>query len=144
MINRSSKEEMQQVMKLADRILVVIEEDPYSYQDVMDALDSIKENYEKKGRDLLDHVSIQEVARFEGLLNAGALENNPSFLEESAPVEAGDLLWAFEKDKKTGSVTAIPMNGDRIVIHGKEEAEIFCEMLTGCFQGGGDSESAAK
>lgn len=66
MINRSSKEEMQQVLKLVDKILVVIEEDTYSYQNVMDALDAIKENYEKKGRDLLDHASIQEVARFGG------------------------------------------------------------------------------
>lgn len=64
MINRSSKEEIQQVMKLVDKILVVIEEDTYSYQDVMDALDSIKENYEKKGRDLMNHASIQEVASF--------------------------------------------------------------------------------
>lgn len=65
---------------------------------------------------------------------ADALENNFSFLEESAPIEAKAMKWVLEKDKKTGSVTAIPMNGDRIVIHGKEEAEMFCEMLTGCFQ----------
>lgn len=68
MINRSSKEEIHQVMKLADKILVVIEEDAYSYRDVIDALDSIKENYEKKGRDLLNHASIQEVASFGSLL----------------------------------------------------------------------------
>ena len=55
---------------LANKILTVIEvETDYSYQDVMRALDSIKKNYEKKGSDLLNSVSIQEVAKFGGLLN---------------------------------------------------------------------------
>ncbi|MBE7727303.1 MAG: hypothetical protein E7244_23800 [Enterocloster citroniae] len=65
---------------------------------------------------------------------ADALENNFSFLEGSALVEAGAMLWAFEKDEKTGSITVIPMNGNQMVIHGKEEAEMFCGILTGCFQ----------
>lgn len=71
-----------------------------------------------------------------GLLRqaADALENNFSFLEGSALVEAGAMLWAFEKDEKTGSITVIPMNGNQMVIHGKEEAEMFCGILTGCFQ----------
>lgn len=56
---------------------------------------------------------------------ADALENNFSFLEGSALVEAGAMLWAFEKDEKTGSITVIPMNGNQMVIHGKEEAEMF-------------------
>ncbi|MDM8295065.1 hypothetical protein QUW58_07690 [Enterocloster aldenensis] len=68
MIERSSEEEMHRVMKLVNKILVVIEEDTYSYQDVMDALDSIKENYEKKSHDFLNNVSIQEVASFGSLL----------------------------------------------------------------------------
>nr|DAG76368.1 MAG TPA: hypothetical protein [Caudoviricetes sp.] len=59
---------MHRVMKLVNKILVVIEEDTYSYQDVMDALDSIKENYEKKSHDFLNNVSIQEVASFGSLL----------------------------------------------------------------------------
>lgn len=44
------------------------------------------------------------------------------------------LLWAFEKDEKTGNVTIVPMNGGQIVIHGKTEAEMFCSILTQCFQ----------
>ena len=44
-------------------------ETDYTYQDVMRVLDSIKKNYEKKGSDLLNSVSIQEVAKFGGLLN---------------------------------------------------------------------------
>lgn len=55
---------------LTNKILAVIEvETDYTYQDVMRALDSIKRNYEKKGSDLLNSVSIQEVAKFGGLLN---------------------------------------------------------------------------
>ena len=68
MIERSSEEEMHRVMKLVNKILVVIEEDTYSYQDVMDALDSIKKNYKKKSHDFLNNVSIQEVASFGSLL----------------------------------------------------------------------------
>ena len=49
-------------------------------------------------------------------------------------ITAEKLLWAFEKDEKTGSVTIVPMNGEQIVIHGKTEAEMFCSILTQCFQ----------
>lgn len=44
------------------------------------------------------------------------------------------MLWAFEQDKETGVVTIAPMDGDKIIIHGKQEAEIFCNILTGHFQ----------
>lgn len=55
---------------LANKIIPIIEvETDYTYQDVMRALDSIKKNYEKKCSDLLNSVSIQEVAKFDGLLN---------------------------------------------------------------------------
>ena len=43
-------------------------------------------------------------------------------------------MWAFEKDEKTENVTIVPMNGEQIVIHGKTEAEMFCTILTQCFQ----------
>lgn len=43
-------------------------------------------------------------------------------LELSDPMVAEKLLWAFEKDEKTGNVTIVPMNGDRVVIHGKNGA----------------------
>ncbi len=52
----------------------------------------------------------------------------------SDPVIDSRLLWAFGQDEVTGSVTVIPMNGDRIIIHGQQEAEIFCNILAGCFQ----------
>lgn len=47
---------------------------------------------------------------------------------------AEKLLWAFDKDEKTGNVAIVPMNGEQIVIHGKTEAEMFCSILTQCFQ----------
>jgi len=47
---------------------------------------------------------------------------------------AEEFLWALEQDKKTGFVTMVPMNGERIVIHGKQEAEMFCNALIQCFQ----------
>ena len=65
-----SHEEEVKMATLTNKILAVIEvETDYTYQDVMRALDSIKKNYEKKSSDLLNSVSIQEVAKFGGLLN---------------------------------------------------------------------------
>lgn len=55
-------------------------------------------------------------------------------IEESYTVTAEKLLCAFEKNEKTENVTIVPMNGEQIVIHGKKEAEIFCNILTGYFQ----------
>ena len=49
-------------------------------------------------------------------------------------ITAEKLLWTFEIDEKTGNVTIVPMNGEQIVIHGKTEAEMFCTILTQCFQ----------
>lgn len=69
-IELMSHKEAAKMTALANKILAVIEvETDYTYQDVMRALDSIKKNYEKKGSDLLNSVSIQEVAKFDGLLN---------------------------------------------------------------------------
>lgn len=48
-------------------------------------------------------------------------------------ITAEKLLWAFEKDEKTGNVTIVPMNDEQIVIHGKTEAKMFCNILTGYF-----------
>lgn len=63
-------EEAKRVSSLANKMLVVIEiETDYTYQDVMRALDLIRKNYEKKGRDLLNSTSIQEVARFDSVLD---------------------------------------------------------------------------
>ena len=69
-IEMMSHEEAEKMATLANKLLTVIEvETDYTYQDVMRALDSIKKNYEKKGSDLLNSASIQEVAMFGGLLN---------------------------------------------------------------------------
>lgn len=69
-IEQMSHKEAVKFATLANKILTVIEwETDYTYQDVMRALDSIKKNYEKKGGDLLNSVSIQEVAKFGGLLD---------------------------------------------------------------------------
>lgn len=62
------------------------------------------------------------------------LERDFSFSEESDPVTAEKLLWAFEKDEKTENIAIVLMNGEQIVIHGKKEAEMFCNILTGYFQ----------
>lgn len=69
-IEPMSHKEAVKMATLTNKILTVIEvETDYTYQDVMRVLDSIKKNYEKKGSDLLNSVSIQEVAKFGGLLN---------------------------------------------------------------------------
>lgn len=69
-IEQISHEEAMKMATLANKILTVIEaERDCTYQDAMRVLDSIKKNYEKKGSDLLNSVSIQEVAEFGGLLN---------------------------------------------------------------------------
>lgn len=69
-IEKMSHKEAVKITTLINKILTVIEvETDYTYQDVMRALDSIKKNYEKKGSDLLNNVSIQEVGKFGGLLN---------------------------------------------------------------------------
>ena len=69
-IELMSHQEAVKMTTLANKIIPIIEvETDYTYQDVMRALDLIKKNYEKKGGDLLNDVSIQEVAKFGGLLN---------------------------------------------------------------------------
>ena len=69
-IEQMSHKEAVKMATLTNMILTVIEmETDYTYQDVMRVLDSIKKNYEKKGSDLLNSVSIQEVAKFGGLLD---------------------------------------------------------------------------
>ncbi|MDE6052489.1 MAG: hypothetical protein K2G55_01725 [Lachnospiraceae bacterium] len=61
-------------------------------------------------------------------------ESDFSFLENPDPIVTEKLLWAFEKDEKTEDIVIVPMNGDRIVIHGKNEAEMLCSSLIGYFQ----------
>ena len=69
-IKPMSHKEAVKMATLTNKIIPIIEvETDYTYQDVMRALDLIKKNYEKKGGDLLNDVSIQEVAKFCVLLN---------------------------------------------------------------------------
>ena len=69
-LEKVSPEETKRTMNLADRIFSVIElNTDCTYKDVMRALDYIKCNYEKKGSDLLNSVSIREVAKHGGLLD---------------------------------------------------------------------------
>ena len=69
-MEKVSPEVAKRRMNLVDRIFEVIELDTIcTYKDVMCALDYIKNNYEKKGNDLLNSVNIQEVAKYGGLLD---------------------------------------------------------------------------
>ncbi len=69
-------------------------------------------------------------------------EVKKSFSKEEAPTASTTeissitekMLWAFEQDKRTRAVTVLPMNGKKIIIHGKQEAELFCSFLLSHFQ----------
>lgn len=69
-LERMSHEEAKKATELVTKIAVVIEkETDYTYQDVMRALNMIEKNYEKKSKDFLNSVKIQEISRYGGLLN---------------------------------------------------------------------------
>lgn len=57
-----------------------------------------------------------------------------SIINERNTVGAEKMLWAFEKDEKTETITITPMNDEKIIIHGKWEADMFCSFLNQCFQ----------
>lgn len=54
-----------------------------------------------------------------------------SFPKKTEPEIAEKILWAFEQDEKTGFVAMVPMNSERIVIHGKQEAGIRRDYYIG-------------
>lgn len=56
------------VRNLMNSILLAIEKDACTYGEVVYALEAVKENYEKKGNDLLNDTSIQKVASYNGLI----------------------------------------------------------------------------
>lgn len=56
------------VRDLMNNLLIAIEKSDCTYREVICVLDVVKENYEKKGNDLLDDTSIQKVASYNGLL----------------------------------------------------------------------------
>ncbi len=62
---KMTEKEMKKRVELVNKLLVAIEvETNYTYQDVICALNEIKRCYTEKGRNLLNSVSIQEVAKF--------------------------------------------------------------------------------
>lgn len=69
-VEKMSRKDAERSMNLINNIFTVIEaEKNYTYQDVIRALEAVKRNYERNGKNLLNSVSIQEVAKFGGLLN---------------------------------------------------------------------------
>ena len=40
------------------------------------------------------------------------------------------LSWGMQHEDGSQDVDVFPMNGEKIVIHGKQEADLFCKMLT--------------
>lgn len=66
---KMTEKEAKRRVELVNKLLVAIEvETNYTYQDVICALDEIKRFYTEKGCDLLNSVSIQDVAKFGALL----------------------------------------------------------------------------
>ncbi len=66
---RTSKETIQRVNRIVNKIVMAIENEPEcTYEDAMHALECVKSNYQKKGNDLLNDINIQKVAEFGGLL----------------------------------------------------------------------------
>lgn len=54
--------------------------------------------------------------------------------KKEEPIRTEKMLWAFEKDEKAETVTITPMNDPKIIIHGKQEAETFCNLLNQCLR----------
>ena len=64
----NTKEDAKRFVRLQNKIFAAIGEEEHSYQEVLRVLDSIRNCYVKKGNDLLNNQSIQEVAKFGELL----------------------------------------------------------------------------
>lgn len=56
------------IYKLVSTLATEIEKTDCSYKEALTALEALKENYVKKGQDLLDQTGIQKVAETGGLL----------------------------------------------------------------------------
>lgn len=69
-LERMSHEEAKKATELVAKIAVAIEkETDYTYQDVMRALNMIEKHYERKSKDFLNSIKIQEISRYGGLLS---------------------------------------------------------------------------
>ena len=60
------------------------------------------------------------------------LTDRPLTKEEKKAVEK--MCWGMHCNPETKEVRIFPMNGDQIIIHGKEEAQFFTDHLLDCFQ----------
>lgn len=60
------------------------------------------------------------------------LADKPLTTEEKKAVEK--MSWGMHCNPETKEVKIFPMNGNQIIIHGKEEAQFFTDHLLDCFQ----------
>ncbi len=63
------REDTERLCGMINKIFMVIEESKCTYEEALIVLDSVKTNYEKKGRNLLNGSSIQVVARYDSLIS---------------------------------------------------------------------------
>ena len=68
-VDQSIKGYTKDEAKLICKIAVAIEEEGCTYKEAIYALGELEKYYERKGRNLLDSISIQKVAAFGGLLD---------------------------------------------------------------------------
>ena len=69
-VEKMSHEEAERMVNLINKISNAIDEvSDCTYQDVMRAFETMRKNYERKGRDFLNSRSIQEISRFGALLS---------------------------------------------------------------------------
>lgn len=55
-------------------------------------------------------------------------------LSEEEKKAAGKMSWGIQYTSEMNEVRIFPMNGNQIVIHGKEEAMFFIAHLLECFR----------
>lgn len=60
------------------------------------------------------------------------LVEKPLSKEEKKMV--GKMSWGIQYTSETDEVQIFPMNGNQIIIHGKEEAKFFTDHLLDCFR----------
>lgn len=62
------------------------------------------------------------------------LTDRPLTTEEKKAVEK--MSWGMHCNPEMNEVRIFPMNGNQIIIHGKEEAQFFTDHLLDCFRTG--------
>lgn len=90
---------------------------------------------EKKVQEIFDRLNkAQEeiYSCYDELKEIGIVKMIPADAEQKEILEK--LSWGMQHEEGSRDVDVFPMNGEKIVIHGKQEAEFFCKMLTEYFQ----------